>query len=100
VPLVSVKLPDATKAKLDVAAANRGLSAHAFMVKAIEDTLENQQEYDSFMEDALRSRDEMLASGKAYDGDEFLTYLRARARGENPKKPRLKSLNTLLGSKR
>jgi hypothetical protein len=40
----------------------------------------------------------MLASGKAYDGDEFLAYARAKLRGETSVRPRLKSIKTLLKS--
>lgn len=88
-PTVSVKLPDATKARLDRLALAKGTSPHALMVEAIKSSLESEEKYGSFVEDALRARDEMVASGKAYDGDEMVAYARARLRGENPVRPQL-----------
>jgi hypothetical protein len=55
---------------------------------------EDDGEYDAFLEAAYRSRDEMLASGMAYDGDEFFAYIRARVRGESPERPKLKPLES------
>lgn len=95
-PTVSVKLPDATKARIDRVAASKGTSAHALMVEAIESKLDSEEGHDAFVQAALRSRGEMLATGKAYDGDEFLAYARARLRGEKPVRPRPKSIKSLL----
>ena len=96
VPTVSVKLSEATKARIDRVAASKGTSAHALIVEAIETKLDSEERHDAFVEAALRSRDEMLESGKAYDGDEILAYARARLRGEKPVRPRPKSIKTLL----
>src|SRR5947209_5335987 len=93
---LSVKLPDETKARLDRLAAEEGSTPHAVMVGAIEAELTRREQRRSFIADGLQARDEMIASGKAYDGDEVIAYLRARARGEAPPRPRLKSLKTLI----
>jgi predicted transcriptional regulator len=98
-PTVSVKLADATKARLDRLAESKGKSPHAVMVEAIEAELERQEQHGSFVEAALRSLEEMKASGKAYDGQEFITYARSRLRGENPVRPKLKSIKSMLKSK-
>jgi predicted transcriptional regulator len=95
-PTVSVKLPEATKARIDRVAASKGTSAHALMVEAIETKLDSEEKHGAFVEAALRSREDMLAIGKAYDGDEFLAYARARLRGEKPVRPHLKSIKSLL----
>lgn len=92
---VSVKLTGATKARVDRLAASNGTSAHALMVEAIESALERGEKHDAFVEAARQSRDQMIASGKAYDGDEFLVYARARLRGEKAIRPRKKSIKTL-----
>ena len=65
------------------------------MVGAIEAALDSQEKHSAFVSQALRSRDKMIESGKAFDGDEVIAWLRARARGEKPAKPRLKSLKNL-----
>jgi predicted transcriptional regulator len=98
-PTVSVKLADATKQRIDRIAAANGTSAHAFMVEAIENRLESEEKHNDFIESGLRAWDEMLASGKAYDGDEFMAYVRAKMRGEKASRPSMKSLDTLLKKK-
>jgi predicted transcriptional regulator len=94
-PTISVKLSDATKARIDKLAASKDTTAHALMVGAIEAALDSQEKHSAFVSQALRSRDNMIESGKAFDGDEVIAWLRARGRGEKPAKPRLKSLKTL-----
>jgi predicted transcriptional regulator len=96
---ISVKLADATKARIDRLAKSKGMSPHAVMVEAIEAELERQEQHGSFVEAALRSLEEMKASGRAYDGKEYLAYARARLRGENPARPKLKSIKSMLKSK-
>ncbi len=93
---VSVKLSDATRARVEAQAASHGTSAHAFMVEAIEAHLHGQEKQDAFIQEALAARTQMIESGKAFDGDEVLGYLRAKARGERPARPRAKSLRNLV----
>jgi predicted transcriptional regulator len=95
-PTLSVKLPDATKARIERVAIAKGTSPHAFMVEAIESKLDSEERRGAFVQAALQSRDNMIASGKAYDGDEFLAYARARVRGEKAVRPRLKSIKGML----
>jgi predicted transcriptional regulator len=95
-PTVSVKLPDAIKNRIDRLVSARGKSTHAFMVEAIESRLESEERRESFIESGLRARDEMLATGIAYDGEEFIAHMRAKMRGEKLARPRTKSLRTLV----
>ena len=60
-----------------------------------EDALDDQEKHSAFVARALRSREEQIDSGKAFDGDEVVAWLRARGRRESTAKPRLKSLKTL-----
>ncbi len=99
-PTVSVKLPESTKQRIDRLAASKGTSPHALMVGAIEAELDRQEKHDSFVQDALRSLEETKATGKAYEGDDVLAYLQARARGETAKRPKLKSVKSMLKSGR
>jgi hypothetical protein len=66
------------------------------MVDAIESKLDSEEKHEAFVAAALRAREQMTASGKAYDGDEFLGYMRARLRGDKVARPRAKSLPGLL----
>jgi len=96
VPTVSVKLPPDIKSRVDRIAEMQGKTPHAVMVTAIQDEVERQEQHDSFVQAALRSRAEMLITGKAYDGKEVLAYMKARLNGEKPRRPRLKALSTLF----
>ena len=95
-PTLSVKLPDAIKARIDRLVTAKGTSPHAFMVEAIESKLDREEKNGAFVEAALHSRDDMIASGKAYDGDEFIAYARARLKGGKAVRPRLKSIKGML----
>ena len=95
-PLVSVKLLESTKQRVEQLATLHGNTAHAVMVQAIESAVERAETYDAFVDDALRAREAVYQTGKVYDGAEFAAYLRAKARGEKVAKPRMKSLKSYL----
>ena len=95
-PLVSVKLSESTKQCVATLANAQGSTPHAVMVQAIESAVARFEPYDAFVNDALRAREAVYQTGKVYDGAEFATYLRARVRGENAVKPRMKSLKNYL----
>lgn len=86
-PTISVKLPDPVKARVDDAAANRGVTPHAFMVAAIEEAATRDELHRSFVEDALRARANMLRTGKVFDGEEVAAYLRGKAAGKPAPRP-------------
>ena len=91
---LSVKLPEATKDRIDRLVASKGGSAHAFMVEAIESRLESEERHDAFVKDGLRAYESMIETGKAYDGEEVLAYMRAKIRGQKVPRPKLKSLRS------
>lgn len=93
-PTVSVKLADAVKARIDDAANNRGVTAHAFMVEAIEQSVRQDEWHRSFIDDALKARAAMVRSGKVYDGDEVARYLRARLSGKSIARPAARKLSS------
>lgn len=93
-PLVSVKLPESIKQRVAHLASEHGTTAHAVMVQAIEAAVDSAEQHDAFVDEALQARDAVMQTGKVYDGAEFATFIRARARGEKLPKPRLKSLKS------
>ncbi|WP_048439119.1 CopG family ribbon-helix-helix protein [Caenimonas sp. SL110] len=95
-PTLSVKIDTFTKHRIDLLAEKQGTTAHALMVRAIEEQLGGQEAHDEFVDDALRSYDEMVSSAKAYDGSEVISWLQAKSKGTKAGKPRLKSLKSLL----
>lgn len=93
-PTISVKLADSVKARIDEAAASRGVTAHAFMVEAIEQATLQDEWHRSFVDDALKAREEMLRTGEVYDGEDVMAYLRAKLAGKAVARPRARKLSS------
>lgn len=75
----SLKLPPELKARAAAAAKRRGISAHAFMIEAIDQATDAAEKRASFIADAAAARRAALRSGKGYAADEVHEYLRRRA---------------------
>lgn len=86
----SLKLSDELKQRA-VAAEKIGVSPHAFMVRAIEQTAAAAERRASFVGEAQAVREKMLRSGKGYDAGEVHVYLKARIAGDKTAKPKAKS---------
>jgi predicted DNA-binding protein len=95
-PTVSVKLAEETKLRLNRLAANKGVTAHALMVEAIEAALSSAEQHNAFVADALRSRKQVVASGQLIDGKDFADYLKAKARGLKSVRPQARRIDSLL----
>jgi predicted DNA-binding protein len=95
-PTVSVKLAEETKLRLNRLAANKGVTAHALMVEAIETALSSAEQHNAFVADALRSRKQVVASGQVIDGKDFADYLKAKARGRKATRPQARRIDSLL----
>ena len=94
----SLKLPAELKAQIDETARKAGMTAHAFMVKALTDTARRAQQREQFQQDSLDALAEVESTGLAYHSEDVLTYFEARSRGENPVKPSLKPWRGALGA--
>ncbi len=86
----SLKLPAELKAQIDETARKAGMTAHAFMVKALSDTARRAQQREQFQQDSLDALAEVERTGLAYRSEDLLVYFEARSRGENPAEPELK----------
>ncbi|HGG58285.1 MAG TPA: hypothetical protein ENK26_00010 [Gammaproteobacteria bacterium] len=84
----SIKLPDDIKKRVKQSSEKQGLSAHAFMVKAIERAVEAEERKASFIADAKAARAEALRSGKGYSAAETHTYIRSRIRQDKTEQPK------------
>ena len=84
----SLKLPDELKARAQAAAEHQGVSAHAFMVRAIEQAITSAELRADFVADALAARKHMRETGIAYAAEDVHEYIRARIRGESPSFPK------------
>jgi predicted DNA-binding protein len=95
-PILSVKLPEATKQRIQALAKSQGTTAHAVMVRAIEGSLDTVEGHNALAASALRAREQVLASGKVLDGKSFGDYLKAKSRGQKAKRPAPVALKTLV----
>ncbi len=83
----SLKIPDELKQRAIQAAQQQGLSPHAFMLGAIEETVQAAEQRASFIAEALAAEQEMLASREGYAAEDVHRYIKARIAGENPERP-------------
>jgi predicted transcriptional regulator len=86
-PTTTIRIEDDLKQRIACAAQLCGKTAHAFILDAIAQTVE-QVEVDSELDRLAEERwARVLATGKTVDWDEAKDYLEARARGNKARKP-------------
>jgi predicted transcriptional regulator len=88
----TLKLPDELKDRVIEAAAAAGKSPHAFMVEAIELQTQLAERRREFIGSALGAEQEVADYGVVYDGDEVLSYIKARLEGRKAARPRKRKL--------
>src|SRR5436190_21474340 len=84
----TLKLPDDLKERVAEAASAAGKSPHAFMLEAIELQTYLAERRRGFIQSALVAEQEVAQYGLVYDGDEVLSYLKARIEGRKATRPR------------
>ncbi len=94
---LSVKLDDATRQRLQQAAAIQGQTPHALMVSAIGNELDRIESDNSFVQRALKARNAVIEGGEVLDGAAFADYLKAKVRGQTAERPVAKPLDAHLG---
>jgi len=88
----TLKLPEKLKSRVAHAAKVAGKTPHAFMVEAIELQTALSERRRGFLGDARAAREEFVQYGLVYDGDEVMSYLKARLEGQRPARPRKRKL--------
>lgn len=86
----TLKLSDQLKQRVSAVVEGTGKSPHAFMVEAIERQTSLAERRKSFIADALKAREEVLRTGKAYAFEDVRRYYAARAAEKPGRRPRLK----------
>jgi uncharacterized protein (DUF1778 family) len=89
----TIRLDDSMKERIAAAASHAGKSAHAFILDAISQTVEQVELDNQFSEVADERWKGILATGKTVSWEDTKAYLEAKARGENPSKPLARSSN-------
>jgi predicted transcriptional regulator len=87
----SLKLPDEIKKRAVNAAAELGVSPHAFMVSAIEQAARATEQRLRFIADAKAARHEIIETGKGLDADDVHAFLKAKVSGNKASKPKARS---------
>lgn len=83
----TIRLEDDLKARVAAAAQRAGKTAHAFILDAIAQTVEQVELDNAFNAIADQRWANIQASGKTVPWDDAKAYLTARARGEPGRKP-------------
>ncbi len=90
----TIRIEDELKARVAAAAEHTGKTAHAFMLDAIAQTVEQVELDDEFHRIADKRWARVLATGKTVPWDKAKNYLEARARGERARKPAARKLGS------
>lgn len=85
----TIRLEDQLKARIATAAERAGTTAHAFILEAVERTVEQAEQEEAFHRLADERWNKLLETGKTVAWDEAKSYIAARARGERPRKPKV-----------
>jgi predicted transcriptional regulator len=84
----TIRLDDELKARVAAAAKRAGKTAHAFILDAIAQTVEQTELDEEFHHIADARWAKFLATGETVPWDAAKEWLEARSRGEHPPKPR------------
>ena len=83
----TIRIAAEMKARVAAAAARAGKTAHAFILDAIAQTVEQDEIDEAFHRLADERWANFLATGQSVPWDETKAWLEARARGEHPPRP-------------
>ena len=88
----TIRLEDALKARVAAAAEREGKTAHAFILDAIAQTVEQAELDEAFQRVAQGRWKKVLDTGKTVAWDDAKAYLKARALGGSARKPTARKL--------
>jgi predicted transcriptional regulator len=83
----TIRLDEELKARIAAAAERSGKTAHAFILDALAQTVDQLETDEEFHRLADQRWASVLATGKTVPWDEARVYLEARARGEKVRNP-------------
>ena len=86
-PTTTIRIEDDLKARVAAAAERAGKTAHAFILDAIAQTVEQVELDEAFHRLADARWENVLATGKTVSWDDAKSWLEARSRGERSRKP-------------
>ena len=83
----TIRIEDDLKQRVAAAAERTGKTAHAFILDAIAQNVEQAEQDSTFQHLAEQRWAQLLATGQTMAWDDAKAYLNARARGEQPRRP-------------
>ena len=86
-PTTTIRLEDELKARINAAAAQAGKTAHAFILDALAQTLEQVELDNAFHAVAEERWARIRATGQTVGWEDAKAYLASRAQGGRPRKP-------------
>jgi len=89
---ISLRIPDGVKKRIARLVARRDTTAHAFMLEAIREKVEDEEARLAFYAEAKRRLARMKKSGLAIPGGEVFDYLRGHAEGGKPARPKARRI--------
>lgn len=87
----SLKLPEDLKRRIERLASAANKTPHAFMVEALAREAERSELKARFAEEAARSEEEAISSGRTFDLAATFDYLTARASGAKARRPKARA---------
>ena len=87
----TIRLEDEMKSRINAAAAQVGKTAHAFILDALAQKVEQVEQDNAFHALADERWARIRATGKTVAWDDAKAYLTARAQGKQPRKPAAKA---------
>jgi predicted transcriptional regulator len=84
---ITIRIEGELKARVAAVAALAGKTAHAFIVDAIAQTVEQVEQDNAFQALADQRWESIQATGKTVGWDAAKAYLEDRAKGQQPRKP-------------
>ena len=91
-PTTTIRLPEELKKRVARAAETGGTSSHAFILEAIEESVDAAESRNEFYELAERRYAGIAESGRTVPWNEMRSYLQDHVSGKNPSRPRPKKL--------
>jgi predicted transcriptional regulator len=88
----TIRLPDELKARIDTLAAQAGDSAHAFMIKTLDEATGRLELQREFHAEAQRRLDHMQETGEYLTLEDVRAYAQALVRKESPPRPTLRRM--------
>jgi predicted transcriptional regulator len=91
-PTTTIRLPEALKARVAAAAKRAGTTPHNFILEAIAEKTDQQEQRAEFVDEADRRLANIASSGKTIPWEEMRRYLEDRLAGKKARRPAARKL--------